>query len=708
MPVRALIVDQLSNQTIIVSVASGGPLRLRKAHEFRLSVTILNKAAQPLEWSVENPLHLAYRWKSAANVMVEPEGLRTTIPAPLLPGQMAEVMLQGLSPKDDGDYVLVVSLVLEGVAWAADVSLTGWCEVSALVSPSSPWPAELTRSIGGRALRGALAARELADEINRAGQPASHALNAALSPCHADELIAAPGEGDRPPGAPVPKQSGIAVRFWAWLRRLNGTQHLLNQLEDTAGRLDQQSRAGFEEIRQNLETRERQIFEIRELIASESRAHHTQVTDLVQSLNMLAADARLNASSVQELLGAVAGIQANNKQSQNAADLLQTSVTALRTRLATDAKKMRSGLDRMTASGSRALQDARAFGLKQDRLLLEVDTLRNSHDGVVRELRQGPAVVELISSIRSITNWVQSENGRPDVAEATVLKLRPALAELRDDLGLQFAKLDSLLHRQVISVPARSVVFVRNRYGLLAIQDHDPFAIAYYSTGDIPEPGTVSLIENLLKRGDTFVDVGANVGIYTLIAARLVQNSGRSIAVEPASSTIRALNLTIAINGIGGAVQVHDVAFGARNGTAELHLEKTSGHNSLLAPLDDRGDKEEVVVRRGDEVLDGLRPSLIKIDVEGAEIDVLEGLRATFAQSHPRLIVEYSPNHVQRSGLDASAWFDAIREFGENVWFIDDRHLTLVPVLRSQDLPAGGGNLFVSDTLPKRLGFMAK
>jgi FkbM family methyltransferase len=161
-------------------------------------------------------------------------------------------------------------------------------------------------------------------------------------------------------------------------------------------------------------------------------------------------------------------------------------------------------------------------------------------------------------------------------------------------------------------------------------------------------------IRRFLGPGQVFIDIGANIGWHSLLAAASVGRSGRVVAFEPASRAFNHLVRNIALNQFS---QVEALHFGLSNCEAVFEIfpceEANSGANSLYGsgaelPI------EQVKVLPGDQVLAELGISTIdlcKVDVEGAEVDVLEGLRETLGARRIRAImIEVSQTSLARAG----------------------------------------------------------
>jgi FkbM family methyltransferase len=153
--------------------------------------------------------------------------------------------------------------------------------------------------------------------------------------------------------------------------------------------------------------------------------------------------------------------------------------------------------------------------------------------------------------------------------------------------------------------------------------------------------------------GGVVYDVGANIGFFTLLAARCVGPAGRVYAFEPVDRNAAAIERSVRLNGFA-TVEVFRNAVGASNGAADLNLARHIGGAVLATvgvPPDRRGSVTVEVVSLDSVIAErGLRPpSLVKIDVEGAELDVLSGMRQTLRAHRPVLICE--ADDATREGL---------------------------------------------------------
>jgi len=156
------------------------------------------------------------------------------------------------------------------------------------------------------------------------------------------------------------------------------------------------------------------------------------------------------------------------------------------------------------------------------------------------------------------------------------------------------------------------------------------------------------------KPGGVALDVGANVGAYALLLGQWVRPGGRVFAFEPAPEAFAGLSEHVCLNDLAATVVPVRAAAAASSGTATLATDGISGANRLA----DEPGGETVRTVTVDEFCarEGITPSFIKIDVEGAELDVLRGARATIraAGDALALFVEMHPTIWRGMGISAA------------------------------------------------------
>jgi FkbM family methyltransferase len=195
------------------------------------------------------------------------------------------------------------------------------------------------------------------------------------------------------------------------------------------------------------------------------------------------------------------------------------------------------------------------------------------------------------------------------------------------------------------------------------------------------EEAELRILPKLLRPGQTFVDGGANIGVWTLVAAHAVRGAGgRVFALEPNPVTYRKLSLNIEINHLQQTVQTVNVACGAQRQQLPFHC--SSAHNiSRIADHVD-GDTIPVQVQTLDSIIPDRVVAGIKLDIEGFEMNALRGCTELLRDANPWLAIEFN---TALAGVDRLGDWDVhqhLTELGYSAWrFTDaDRHTWLRPL----------------------------
>jgi FkbM family methyltransferase len=203
------------------------------------------------------------------------------------------------------------------------------------------------------------------------------------------------------------------------------------------------------------------------------------------------------------------------------------------------------------------------------------------------------------------------------------------------------------------------------------------------------EPAVTGKIREILKPGMSFCDVGGNIGVFTLLAAKLVGPSGRVIAFEPTQDNARILRENVQLNGYAHVI-VYEKAVADTPGSVRLHLSAFRGSHSLLpGPARSTGQVCEVEAVRLDSLADTEGIDLMKVDVEGAELQVLRSLGTRRPKN---LILEFNPERESVAGVTQEMFVQTLRDLG---------YRSIVNLDAPERLPerSGEGNLFCCDLL---------
>lgn len=176
------------------------------------------------------------------------------------------------------------------------------------------------------------------------------------------------------------------------------------------------------------------------------------------------------------------------------------------------------------------------------------------------------------------------------------------------------------------------------------------------------EKGILSLLEKYLKRGDCFIDVGANIGLMTIFAAKQVGQKGKVVAFEAHPETAKILEFNLNLNSITN-VESCIYALGSENAQTVIYdnWQVNRGGASLVIS-EENSVSYPIEVKTLDECLDSaLIPKVIKIDVEGFELEVLKGAKNSIQKFQPILIIELSSHRDNK--YEISELMDYIESF---------------------------------------------
>ena len=208
------------------------------------------------------------------------------------------------------------------------------------------------------------------------------------------------------------------------------------------------------------------------------------------------------------------------------------------------------------------------------------------------------------------------------------------------------------------------VIVIGKRHGFKMKLDRSDWAqCSTYFLGRYYELGVQRTLDKLLRKGDIFVDIGANIGMISLHARYLVGATGSVICFEPNPECANVLDEHMAMNGILN-VNVRRCALAETSGILTLSLTSEHTGTATLAKVSGAVRSLSVPVCVGDEELIGIVPRLIKIDVEGFELQVLKGLKKTLIQHKPFIITELVQDHLNRAGSSISEVSEFLIDIG--------------------------------------------
>jgi FkbM family methyltransferase len=189
-------------------------------------------------------------------------------------------------------------------------------------------------------------------------------------------------------------------------------------------------------------------------------------------------------------------------------------------------------------------------------------------------------------------------------------------------------------------------------------QDHTDQILGIY------ESEFVNALCRHVRPGDTCIDVGGNLGYYCLLMANLVGSMGHVVTFEPVAENLAVLQENISLNNLNN-VQLVNSALGAKPGTISLIRDEAGGISSTPSVRGYAVAGSRTTVEVPVNTLDAFlatkdcRPSIIKIDVEGAELDVLRGATDTLRTARPTVLVEVH-GWDETSSAEVREFFSAV------------------------------------------------
>lgn len=218
-------------------------------------------------------------------------------------------------------------------------------------------------------------------------------------------------------------------------------------------------------------------------------------------------------------------------------------------------------------------------------------------------------------------------------------------------------KLSDFLIKFMIFSTVKKPVPVPTNYGFdLIVDPKNDIGLErqVFETGTC-EAGTLDMISKCLSNGDTFLDIGSNIGLFSILAAKTVGQNGKIHAFEPEPQIYGILKKNIEINRLNN-IEAYNFALGSSTGKARIyrHIRNRSA-TSLLGPLGNTTGGNEVSIRKLDDVVkENNLPAIkmIKIKVEGWELEVLKGAENILTGPEaPIICIEYSYLHPTYGGL---------------------------------------------------------
>jgi len=199
------------------------------------------------------------------------------------------------------------------------------------------------------------------------------------------------------------------------------------------------------------------------------------------------------------------------------------------------------------------------------------------------------------------------------------------------------------------------------------------------------EPFETELVKKEIKKGDVVLDLGANIGYYTLIFAKLVGEKGKVFAFEPEPDNFALLKKNVEINGYKNVVLVQK-AVSNKTGKLKLYLckDNTGGHSihPFESPQDGNQSIEIEATRLDDyfKTYDG-KIDFIKMDIQGAEKEAVQGMSSLLKKNkNVKVVSEFWPSGLKQGGIEPEEYLELLTGFGFKLYEVSEREKKIKPV----------------------------
>jgi FkbM family methyltransferase len=230
-----------------------------------------------------------------------------------------------------------------------------------------------------------------------------------------------------------------------------------------------------------------------------------------------------------------------------------------------------------------------------------------------------------------------------------------------------------------------AIVTLKNRPGL-RMEVHsapDRFISSQIAQTGEWEPFETELIQCFLRPGDVFVDIGANIGWYTIVAASIVGVNGHVYAFEPARDNFELAVRNLILNGLQN-VTLEQMAITDRAGTDLLYLSTENLGDHRLFPSDEERSSQAVPVTSLRKYFEGKSTPIrmLKVDAQGSEARIFEGLPDDFVRKRDvaAILLEYWPFALEQSGSSAKALIRRLAALNLHCYIIHEGFRGLDPI----------------------------
>ena len=199
------------------------------------------------------------------------------------------------------------------------------------------------------------------------------------------------------------------------------------------------------------------------------------------------------------------------------------------------------------------------------------------------------------------------------------------------------------------------------------------------------EPLETEIVKKMIKKGDIVLDIGANIGYYTLIFAKIVGKEGKIYAFEPDLDNLAILKKNVKINGYKN-IKIINKVVSNKTGRAKLYLNKyNTGDHRIFNSSDNRNSVEIETIRLDDYFKHHLphdeKINFIKMDIQGAEIAAIQGMPLLLKNtSKLQMVLEFFITGLKFYGFDIEKFINLLLKYDFEIYHINEKKNKIEPI----------------------------
>ncbi len=187
------------------------------------------------------------------------------------------------------------------------------------------------------------------------------------------------------------------------------------------------------------------------------------------------------------------------------------------------------------------------------------------------------------------------------------------------------------------------------------------------------EHAELVFIKNQLKSGDVFVDIGANIGVHSLIASQILSEQGKVISFEASKKNYMRLQEHIQLNHAQN-IEAHHVAIADSEKEITLYYNEAEANKGMISAYgQNEAHKESIQAVTLDSVLGVTKIDFIKIDIEGGEYDALKGMKQILQTQNPVLLIELEEDIIAKTDYKEEDIINYLAQFGYQRNYLSDQ-----------------------------------